>query len=160
MRRAKEILSDSRGLALWEAVVAAALLAALLLAALQLSLRAWDVPARLRHATDEMTELRNACLWVEKDLRRARDVDYAAPGGLSLSVWDSAGGGGAGTVAYELHDGALVRDDMGWRRTVARGLERADFFAEERDGGVLVTAEFEGKDGRKMKTSVWVFTGR
>ncbi|WP_035107997.1 hypothetical protein, partial [Desulfovirgula thermocuniculi] len=87
MRRVKKILSDSRGLALWEAVVAAALLAALLLVALQLSLRAWDVPARLRHATDEMTELRRACLWVERDLRRARDVDYAVPGSLSVVAW-------------------------------------------------------------------------
>lgn len=156
---AKKRISAESGLTLIETVLVAGILAALALVALELSLHAWRVPVLLSTKTDAFTELRSAALWVERDLRRARDVDWAVPGSLSLVVWDAAGGWGQGTVTYELQDGVLVRDDMGWRRVVARGLERADFSAEERDGGVFVTAVFTDANGNRVDTGVWVFTG-
>jgi hypothetical protein len=159
MRRALRALESSRGFTLAEVAVAAGLVAVLLFAALDISWRAWGILSRGRAGFDETTELRSAAEWVCRDLRRADDIDWAAPGSLSLVVWDAAGSWGRGTVVYELQDGALVRDDMGWRRVVARGLESADFFAEERDGGVLVTADFAGKNGRRVRTCVWLYTG-
>lgn len=158
-RCVKRCVCVESGFTLVEAVLAAGVLAVLVLVVLELSLHAWRIPALLGTRTNACTELRNAALWVERDLRRARDVDWAVPGSLSLVVWDAAGGWGQGTVTYELQDGVLVRDDMGWRRVVARGLERADFSAEERDGGVFVTAVFTDANGNRVNTGIWVFTG-
>ncbi|MGB9887077.1 MAG: hypothetical protein ACPLRW_08775 [Moorellales bacterium] len=142
-----------------EVVVAAGLAVVVFVAALDLSWRGLGLVEKARRGFEEAAELRNAAAWVTRDLRRAESIDWAASGSLSMQVWDSGGGWGMGTVVYELRDGVLVRDDMGWVKEVARGLERADFCVEERDGGVLVTAEFAGKNGGRARTCVWVYTG-
>jgi hypothetical protein len=143
---------DSRGFTLAEAVLAAGLAVLVLLAALEVSWRVWGLVGSSRARFDEEAELRNAAYWVTRDLRRAEAVDGAAPGRLELTV-------GGNTVAYTLDGGSLVREEGGTKRAVARGLAAADFSAEERDGGVLVTAEFRGQKGG-VRACAWVYTGQ
>jgi hypothetical protein len=148
----KDLFKDSRGLTLVETVAAAGLIFLVLIAALELSWRVWDFAAKGRESFNETTELRTAVMWVSRDLRRAEDVDDAAPGRLVLTVNGTA-------VTYTLDGDELTREEGGSRRVVARGIAKADFGAGSREGGVLVTAELTGKKGNEVRTCVWVYTG-
>ena len=131
-------------------VIAATLAVLVIVAASDTSWRALFLTKLMQKDFNETSELRNAAYWVTGDLRRASAVVDAAPGRLELT---SAGGR---TVAYALDGGSLVRAEGASRRTVARGLTAADFSADERDGGVLVAAEFRGERGGSVRTAVWV----
>lgn len=162
MRRAARFWSGCGGFTLLEVTVAASLAILVFATALDLSWRGLGLGEKARRGFDETVELRSAVAWVTRDLRRARAVDYALPGSLSVVVQDASGPGGnwgEGIVTYQLENGNLIRDDMGWVKTVARGLARADFSAEERDGGVLITAEFIGANGGRSRACVWIYTG-
>lgn len=143
---------DNRGFTLAEAVLAAGLAVLVLLAALELSWRVWGLVGSSRARFNEDAELRNAAYWVTRDLRQAEAVGNATAGRLEVSV-------GGNTVAYTLDGGSLVRTEGTSRRTVARGLMAADFSADKRQGGVLVTAEFRGQKGG-VRACVWVYTGQ
>lgn len=146
------VARDSRGFTLAEAVLAAGLAALVLFAALDISWRVWGLVGAGRARFDEESELRGATYWVTRDLRRAEEVNDAAPGGLDLTV-------NGGTVSYVLRDGSLVRCESGSERIVARGLAAAAFSADEREGGKLVVVELAGSKGGKVRTCVWVYAG-
>lgn len=148
----KKFLIDRRGFTLIEAALTAGVLAVIALIVLELSLHAWRIPAFLSAETDAATEMRNAALWVERDLRRASAVSEAGPGNLSLTLTDGT------EAAYVLSGSRLVRDAGGQQKTVARGLAAADFSQTERNGGVYVKATFTNANGSKAGTGVWIFT--
>jgi len=131
-------------------VIAAALAVLVIVAAFDTSWRGLFLAKLMQKNFNETAELRNAAYWVTGDLRRASAVVEAAPGRLELTSADGR------TVAYALDGGSLVRTEGASRRTVARGLTAADFSADERDGGVLVAAEFRGERGGSVRTAVWV----
>ncbi|KYH30646.1 hypothetical protein MOMUL_29790 [Moorella mulderi DSM 14980] len=131
-------------------MVASALAALVIVAALDTTWRGLFLAKLAQKQFDETTELRNAAQWVTRDLRRASAVAEAGPGRLEFTSADG------GTVAYALDGGSLVRTEGASRRTVAKGLTAAAFSADEREGGVLVTAEFTGERGGNVRTAVWV----
>lgn len=145
-------VKDSRGFTLLGVTVAIGLMALVLVVALELSWRAWGLAAGSRESFNETTELRSAAMWVSRDLRRAGGVTEAAPGRLVLTV-------SGATVSYSLDGNELTREEGGSRRAVARGIAEANFGAEERNGGALVTAEFTGEKGGKVRTCVLVYAG-
>lgn len=136
-----------------ELVAASALAVLVIAAALDFTWRGLLFSKQTQKRFDETTELRNAAYWVTGDLRRASAVVGAAPGRLELTSADGR------TVAYALDGGSLVRTEGTSKRTVARGLTAADFSAEEKDGGVLVAAEFRGERGGSVRTAVWMPSG-
>lgn len=152
MRHFFNAIRNSRGFTLVEVVLAAGLAVLVLLAALGISWRAWGLLSKDRARFDETTELRSAAMWVTRDLRCAGGVAEVSASRLSLDIDGS-------TVTYTLGGGKLTREEGGAWRIVARGLTGADFSSESRDGGVLVTVEFAGEKGGKVRTCVWVYTG-
>lgn len=143
-------LNNQRGFTLLELVVASALAVLVIVAAFDTTWRGLFLVKLMQKDFDETAELRNAVHWVTRDLRRASAVAGAGPGRLELT----AAGGEA--VAYALDGGSLVRTEGASRRTVARGLAAAGFSAEEKEGGVLVAAEFTAERGGSVRTAVWV----
>lgn len=152
MRHFGEFFRDSRGFTLVETVVTSGLIFLVLIIALELSWCVWGFATKGRESFDEITELRSAVMWVSRDLRRAVKVGETAPGRLVLTVSDD------NVVSYVLQDGELIRKEKGLHRIVARSMTGAGFSRDDRDGGVLVTAEFAGKKER-VRTCVWVYTG-
>lgn len=146
------VARDSRGFTLAEAVLAAGLAALVLFAALDISWRVWGIAKTGNDRFNETTELRDAAMWVTRDLRQAEKVNDASPGRLDLTVND-------GTVYYTLRGGGLVRGEGNSKRVVARGVAAADFSADKRKDGVLVTVELKGEKGGKVRTCVWVYAG-
>lgn len=146
----RRIFAES-GFTLVEAVLAAALLSVIALVVLELSLHAWGVPALLGVRTNACTELRNAAMWVERDLRRASGV---SGGGASITFTFSDGT----QATYSLLGNRLVRIAGNNQRVVARSVASADFSLTKGSGGVFVTAVFTSTDGSRVDTGVWVFT--
>jgi len=147
------VTRGSRGFTLAEAVLAAGLAVLVLLAALEVSWRVWGLVGSSRARFNEDTELRNAAYWVTRDLRRAEAVGNATAGRLDLTLADGT------AVSYALDGGSLVRTEGTSRRTVAKGLTAADFSADKRQGGALVTTEFRGQKGG-VRACVWVYSGQ
>lgn len=150
---AKRFISNECGFTLVEAVLAAALLSVLALVVLDLSLRAWGIPTMLGTRTEASTELRNAALWVERDLRRASDVS-GGWSNLTLTLGDGT------QITYMLSGDELVRISGDSRRAVARSIASASFSLSDGDGGTFVSAVFTSKNGSRMDTGVWVFKGK
>lgn len=146
------LLRDQRGFTLLELVVAAGLAVLILVFAFDVTWRALSIVHAQQGSFNETTELRDAAMWVSRDLRCADGVTEAAPGRLVLTV-------SGATVTYSLEENEITREEGGSRRAVARGIAEANFGAEDRDGSVLVTAEFTGEKGGKVRTCVCIYTG-
>lgn len=144
-------LRGERGFTLTEVTVSGALLTLVLIAALGLSVRASAVVARQGEDFEAATQLRQAAMWITRDLRQASWIDFAAIGAGELSLTVS------GTkVSYVLTGDGLIRQDEGGNeRLVATALDGVSFSTEGGPGGVWVSVELAGR-GKSVKTVVWV----
>lgn len=144
-------LRGERGFTLTEITVSGALLTLVLVAALGLSVRASAVVARQGEDFDAATQLRQAAMWVTRDLRQASWIDFASMGAGEFSLTVS------GTrVSYVLTGSRLIRrEEGGNERLVATQLEGISFSTKSGPGGVWVSVEMAGR-GKSVKTVVWV----
>lgn len=144
-------LRGERGFTITEVTVSGALLTLVLIAALGLSVRASTVVARQREDFDAATQLRQAAMWITRDLRQASWIDFTAieAGEFSLTV-------SGRRVTYVLTGNNLIRrEEGGSERLVATQLDGVSFSTESGPGGVWVGAELVGR-GKLVKTVVWV----
>jgi type II secretory pathway component PulJ len=149
--RFKFFIKNEYGFTLMEVIVTTFLTSIILVTLFGITIYLWDGVKISTTRFYNYSELKNGMYWIVRDLKRASNVVEAEDGKLVLELQDR-------TVVYELKDNKLIRISGNVKKITAAGIYRAEFRKEEKDGGVFVEVNLEGKGG-KLGTCVWVYTG-
>lgn len=149
--RLKSFIKDEHGFTLMEVIVTTLLISIVLVTLFSITIYLWNGVKISTTRFYNYNEVKNGMYWIVRDLRRASNVAEAENEKLILELQN-------GTVVYELKNSKLIRISGNVEKVIAAGIYRADFKKEEKEKGVFVEVNLEGKGG-KLNTCVWVYTG-